>query len=86
MAASRRPPPSLRGVVVSGAVLLVPECHVGAAIVALLPHVAHATHVCRGVRCTTITAMREVALGGGPGHYPPQLPTPYHRYWYYSAG
>jgi hypothetical protein len=87
VAASRRPPPSLRGVVVSGAVLLVPECHVGAAVVALLPRVAHATHVCRGVtRCTKITAMREVALGVGPGHYPPQLPTQYRRTWYYSAG
>jgi hypothetical protein len=48
VAASRRPPPSLRGVVVSGAVLLVPECHVDAAVVALPPHVAHATHVCAG--------------------------------------
>jgi hypothetical protein len=84
VAAGRRPPSS--GVVVPGAVLLVPECHVGAAVVALLPHVAHATHVCRGVtRYTTITAMREVALGGGTGHYPPQLPTQYRRTWYYSA-
>jgi hypothetical protein len=84
VAASRRPPPSLRGVVVSGAVLLSCGCRCcGPAA----PRGARDPRVCRGVtRCTTITAMRELALGVGPGHYPPQLPTQYRRTWYYSAG
>ena len=81
VAPGKRLPP--RDLVITDAALLVPEQHVGDAVVALLPRVAHATHACCGA---VHAAMPVDSPGQVQARDPPLPPTSHHRYWYYGSG